>query len=1293
MRTRLGTIGLALAMGAWVMAAPPAWWTGRGVLNGEPPNDFAPVTAGQLKHMASKARQELEHALPDGAGAEVDALVAGFAATNNFGPITLGQLKQVARPFYDCMMAAGLATGYPWTVSTTDDADYAPANIGQMKTVFSFDLDWDGDGLPNWWETLHGLDPHDGEGDQGAQGDPDGDLVNNAGEFRAGTRPDQSDLPGAEIRIGTRVVGKSFDLATETIPGFSGGHYRKATVSANIESAWLDHCPVDGSSSNMNATASVAMENVPPPPGATNGCGWWGFHGKMVVNTERSWGSPVTYEVKKLTWEWSGTNQWTSPGFPYQLPGPCAVRFERCVGATSGVPAGCSETSCVDVLAPQIHLQGPPSSMGGPSGAWPWAGVCTTCGDPPPDGLDDVVEDTVVEVHMSEPVDMATVMAEVRAAVETYVFEETEPTCPMAYTSVWLGGCADLPCAAGASFYLNGTLVGMRSMEVMACVTDSVPDRVYQVVLQHIFVSQEGARTRLVGQTAFSGVGTGGDLILTPAGPTRIHPPAEPGCVLLRKIGPPVADIDIDSNYDDRITDVDDPIEKTSGGVMVVGDLEPVRLFVAGVDLPGAAQVRLFAVSGADKVRLWQDAGKTIPVPPEGWVVNASDGLPPITVCVEALTNSANLRDVSLVLEYINDEFYAVDEVLLTTLNLNLVPDWNHDRVIDDQDVASCAGVTPYRFWKNDDADDGNIAEGDSDRPGQDGFFGGGNASDGVVNGRCDLLDFFPLWVDLHETANLLAADTSFEFRLAQSNEAVRAVYTDLCTTNAGDFMTTEGNVYGYTLAQNASEADTMEVSRSGLALNALFLDRIKADPSKGVLMIEGRRTSNKPIRLEVWKGGRRVCGKPLRLSIDGVEKMYRWLNLRAAADGDFERSTAMDDEPENFPDAESNGKHFVFVHGYNVSESGARAWASEFFKRFRQSGSRAMFTPVIWHGNESQIHVDVPFLIDKSFTPNYYINVEHAFATADNVAELVPELPGSIVLGAHSLGNMLVSSAIRDHGLTCEKYFMFNAAVAMEAYDVQALSYMTTNMTNVASHYMANRNWDPYTNKATWASYWHSLAPFQTNAADGRRELTWFDRFGNITNAVNCFSSTEDVLDNSDSTSVTVWDVLHTRWAWANQERLKGTLVMAVGPGNKEGGWGFNLAYQTVLGVPPNSNMVNSLSDDCLATNPVFGVFDLADLTKPAGAALAADPEIRSRLLSDAIPALSCAAGRNPIADFGFGGVGLDLHKERRGDYGDQPSNWPEDDNRWHHSDLKNIAYPFNYRAFDKVVSSGGLK
>ena len=85
---------------------------------------------------------------------------------------------------------------------------------------------------------------------------------------------------------------------------------------------------------------------------------------------------------------------------------------------------------------------------------------------------------------------------------------------------------------------------------------------------------------------------------------------------------------------------------------------------------------------------------------------------------------------------------------------------------------------------------------------------------------------------------------------------------------------------------------------------------------------------------------------------------------------------------------------------------------AAEMFKRLWQSGSRSMFTAVTWYGNDSQ---SVVYLGN---TPDYYSNVEHALTTAEVFKQSVSSLPGtSRFVAAHSLGNMLVSSAIAEHG------------------------------------------------------------------------------------------------------------------------------------------------------------------------------------------------------------------------------------------------------------------------------------
>jgi predicted outer membrane repeat protein len=189
-------VALFLTLLAGVLFAEvPQWWIERGVIDtNTPPSDYAPVNQGQAKHFAYQAYLEFSQKLTNDCSA-ISNLVASFSATNNYLSVNLGQLKYLATPFYDLLWTnnytvawpEGMTGGpYPWSDSTDSAQDYAIANIGQLKYLFSFDLaiytdpvqedpvadpiadpvaiempeDSDGDGYLNIYENLRGSDPN-----------------------------------------------------------------------------------------------------------------------------------------------------------------------------------------------------------------------------------------------------------------------------------------------------------------------------------------------------------------------------------------------------------------------------------------------------------------------------------------------------------------------------------------------------------------------------------------------------------------------------------------------------------------------------------------------------------------------------------------------------------------------------------------------------------------------------------------------------------------------------------------------------------------------------------------------------------------------------------------------------------------------------------------------------------------------------------------------------------------------------------------------------------------------------
>jgi hypothetical protein len=267
------------------------------------------------------------------------------------------------------------------------------------------------------------------------------------------------------------------------------------------------------------------------------------------------------------------------------------------------------------------------------------------------------------------------------------------------------------------------------------------------------------------------------------------------------------------------------------------------------------------------------------------------------------------------------------------------------------------------------------------------------------------------------------------------------------------------------------------------------------------VILVEGCATNTRPLMLEIWRNGKLLVGTPLSLSISGVEQMFRHLNFCSAANGSVEvapRATAPN-EPE------TNDKNFVFLHGYNVNQQEARGVLSEVFKRMYWSGSKAKFYGVTWNGAVTKDYAIIQALPqNKRFTPDYHTNVYNAFLTAPHFADFLGSLSGETVVAAHSLGNMVVLSALNDCtnvNLKVNTYFMIDAAVAMEA--VQSMAYDPA---------MIYSKWRSYSNRL-FTSDWWQLFP----ADDVRSTLTWNNRLADFrnTDTYNFYSSGEEVLRN----------------------------------------------------------------------------------------------------------------------------------------------------------------------------------
>lgn len=635
-------------------------------------------------------------------------------------------------------------------------------------------------------------------------------------------------------------------------------------------------------------------------------------------------------------------------------------------------------------------------------------------------------------------------------------------------------------------------------------------------------------------------------------------------------------------------------------------------------------------------------------------------------------------------------------------MNVGIMVDANRDGRIDavgSGGTDATSPESPHRFWINDDDDDGP-AEG-NDIPGQSAAQADyGNTS---VDSVRDLVDFFPVFLDIKQLLGVLPNTTEgIVYKLKHADEALNFVYTNKTRAEAFDFQKQILSTgFGPDFSQAAGVAAAQRITAAGVTLNAAFLDGIK-NSDWGVILVEGRAMSAAPLRLVVEKNGTEIIELAVNIRISPVEDLFRHVDLTDAPknyDGTVPglpepAATTRTEQPPNWPDSLTNGKYFVFVHGYNVDGQKARGWQAEVFKRMHALGAKARFVGVTWHGATGL---------------DYHKAVFHAFQTGDAMGDAL-SFTGSaeMTVAAHSLGNVVVSHAIQSGGFRPARYFMINAAAPLEAYSLGDVGPgQVTNMTE--------EHWRSY-DARLYAASWHTFFA----DSDYRSRLTWKLQFETIASAVgvaqNFYSAEEDVVANADeNTSASVVALLLSQGfdfslgAWKGQELVKGvdwtTSLVSLFMIRGQAGWGFNAEWNVMEPPtsPPNHGgtpvwrhrtptEAAAIANEVLKTVPFFDHFMESGLLDPdasVASAKAAEAKVRYDLLARAIPAMSYPVAANPMPSLGAG-KNFPMHNAGKADANGP---FPTPGHKWRHSDFKVVALPYVFPMYEAMIERGNLK
>ena len=639
--------------------------------------------------------------------------------------------------------------------------------------------------------------------------------------------------------------------------------------------------------------------------------------------------------------------------------------------------------------------------------------------------------------------------------------------------------------------------------------------------------------------------------------------------------------------------------------------------------------------------------------------------------------------------EYDWEETQKKFKILL--LSGNIYCDINRDGIIQKETdgLILRTGKQILHHWSNDDYDVGNCSDEGSttDIPkGNQSLFNFNdlNYRDDEVNGRADLLDFVPLWFDISNLSATYPIVDGYTYALTSDRE-VGLVFTNLSPESVFDWHISDETTYNDTGESSPSyNAPVYTINTRGLTLTASLLNHLNT----GVLMLEGHSPGEGKLKLCISKDDILVAEISFQFKILEVEEMYRHANITT-----MPSLVPTPDVPQGLSDNyfTENAPYIFFLHGFNVSEDTARGWHAEMFKRLWQTGVDMKFVGVIWKGDEGAL---------DAF--HYHENVQNALLSGEPLAKLLAHYPkNNTKVIAHSLGNMVVCSALQFYNAECHTFMMLNAAIPSEAFGAtlsEATNYMTC---SESEKLFVPDSWHDYPCK-TWSTHWHKLF------AEGEKEskLTWCNVFKDIpvkTKLYNFYSSEDEVFElNASVPSMFSGTDIHLDWpsvdgifpyihlfdtvqieaaryAWQKQEVFKGVGNLI---GTKGGGWSFHCRERGIKVYPTGDDAQNA-TDEQLRTRPVFSTREAPFLSNVSQYS----NEDYFTLLALHMPALTPAMGKPENATFSniasFNPTDMITLKSE--EWGREHFEYRT---RWLHSDIKNMAYFYVYNLFRTLNS-----
>lgn len=274
---------------------------------------------------------------------------------------------------------------------------------------------------------------------------------------------------------------------------------------------------------------------------------------------------------------------------------------------------------------------------------------------------------------------------------------------------------------------------------------------------------------------------------------------------------------------------------------------------------PGSPQTIAQVVDVLNKV-LHPGAGAAITVRDLAGVLNLPMPTSGVIGAIDAGITAAGVFQVGVKMNDTTTFWFDV----VTTPPPKIAVDANRDGAITFDAPDATDAAHPYRFWLNDDDDNADSVA---------------DANDAVINGVADLDDFYPVFLDLKSLVAAMPPSSTVKYKLKQDDGAVNFVYTSLTRATAFSYVGGSlSNGFGPSFNQAASSATVQQVTATGVELSSDFLTRIE-NQDQGVILMEGRQMSDKPLVLQVEKDGSVVAETRLEMVAMHLGKLWDTAN------------------------------------------------------------------------------------------------------------------------------------------------------------------------------------------------------------------------------------------------------------------------------------------------------------------------------------------------------------------------------------------------------------------------------